>query len=116
MRDEILHIMHRNHIKEVSGHFIEEWHQKLHNNTTPDDVVICAAYLAFLRGNGDRAVFYRVLEEGGVSRQRLAKFRAAHQVRAHFLWRPQGRLDRRVREFPAHPEIRAFRDRPGKRG
>jgi alpha-glucan,water dikinase len=27
---------------------MEEWHQKLHNNTTPDDVPICSAYLAFL--------------------------------------------------------------------
>src|SRR5262249_4976413 len=54
IRDEILHIMRRNHIKEVGGHFIEEWHQKLHNNTTPDDVVICQAYLEFLRSNGDR--------------------------------------------------------------
>src|SRR5262249_28079135 len=58
VRDEILHIMHRNHLKEVSGNFIEEWHQKLHNNTTPDDVVICEAYLAFLHGNGDRGAFY----------------------------------------------------------
>lgn len=74
VRDEILHIMHRNHIKETSGHFIEEWHQKLHNNTTPDDVAICAGYLAFLRGNGDTGAFYRVLEEAGVSRQRLRGF------------------------------------------
>lgn len=27
---------------------MEEWHQKLHNNTTPDDVPICQAYIAFL--------------------------------------------------------------------
>jgi hypothetical protein len=27
---------------------MEEWHQKLHNNTTPDDVPICKAYIAFL--------------------------------------------------------------------
>jgi alpha-glucan,water dikinase len=74
VRDEILHIMHRNHLKEVGGHFIEEWHQKLHNNTTPDDIVICQAYLAFLRSHGDRAAFYRALEEGGVPRQRLRSF------------------------------------------
>jgi alpha-glucan,water dikinase len=74
VRDEILHIMHRNHIKESAGHFIEEWHQKLHNNTTPDDVVICQAYLAFLRSNGDGGTFYRTLEEGGVTRARLQGF------------------------------------------
>ncbi|HZY86788.1 MAG TPA: PEP/pyruvate-binding domain-containing protein, partial [Gemmataceae bacterium] len=74
VRDEILQIMHRNHIKEIGGHFIEEWHQKLHNNTTPDDVVICEAYLAFLRANGDVPTFYRKLGEGGVTRDRLRGF------------------------------------------
>lgn len=74
VRDEILHIMHRNDIKESAGHFIEEWHQKLHNNTTPDDVVICQAYLAFMRSNGDLDVFYRTLEQGGVTRARLQGF------------------------------------------
>ncbi len=74
IRDEILNIMHRHHVKEVSGHFLEEWHQKLHNNTTPDDVVICEAYLAFLGSNGNLGSFYKVLEAGGVTRQRLQSF------------------------------------------
>jgi alpha-glucan,water dikinase len=74
IRDEILNIMHRHHIKEVSGHFLEEWHQKLHNNTTPDDIVICEAYLEFLRSGGSRDRFYQVLEAGGVTRQRLESF------------------------------------------
>ena len=74
IRDEILNIMHRHHIKEVSGHFLEEWHQKLHNNTTPDDLVICEAYVAFLRSQGNRDVFYQTLEAGGVTRQRLESF------------------------------------------
>ncbi|MCL5096116.1 MAG: hypothetical protein M1608_01005 [Candidatus Omnitrophica bacterium] len=74
IRDEILNIMHRHQVKEVSGHFLEEWHQKLHNNTTPDDVVICQAYLDFLRSNGNRDRFYQVLSEGGVARERLESF------------------------------------------
>ncbi len=74
IRDEILNIMHRHHIKEVSGHFMEEWHQKLHNNTTPDDVVICEAYLQFLRHNGDLDLFYRTLADGGVTRRRLQSY------------------------------------------
>ena len=74
VRDEVLNIMHRRHIKEVSGHFLEEWHQKLHNNTTPDDVVICEAYLAFLKENGSLEAFYRRLEEGGVSKARLESY------------------------------------------
>lgn len=74
IRDEILQIMHRHHIKEVAGHFLEEWHQKLHNNTTPDDVVICEAYLEFLRADGHLDRFYEKLREGGVTRERLESF------------------------------------------
>jgi len=74
VRDEILRIMHRHHIKEVSGHFLEEWHQKLHNNTTPDDVVICEGYLGFLKSDGNLDEFYRILERGGVTRERLQSY------------------------------------------
>jgi alpha-glucan, water dikinase len=81
VRDEILRIMHRHHIKEVSGHFLEEWHQKLHNNTTPDDVVICEAYLGFLRSDGNLEVFYRILGAGGVTRERLQGF--DRPIRSH---------------------------------
>jgi alpha-glucan,water dikinase len=74
IRDEVLNIMHRLHIKEVSGHFMEEWHQKLHNNTTPDDVVICEAYLGFLKNNGNLDLFYKILEAGGITKERLESF------------------------------------------
>jgi len=74
VRDGILNIMHRHHIKEVSGRFMEQWHQKLHNNTTPDDVVICEAYLSFLRENGNLDLFYRKLQEGGVTKKRLESY------------------------------------------
>lgn len=74
IRDEILNIMHRHHVKEVTGHFLEEWHQKLHNNTTPDDIVICEAYLEFLRSNGNRDRFYETLRNGGVTKERLENF------------------------------------------
>jgi alpha-glucan,water dikinase len=74
IRDEILQIMHRHHVKEVSGHFLEEWHQKLHNNTTPDDIVICEAYIEFLRSNGNQQRFYETLQSGGVTRERLQSF------------------------------------------
>jgi alpha-glucan,water dikinase len=74
VRDEVLNIMHRHHIKEVSGHFMEEWHQKLHNNTTPDDMVICQAYIDFLRSNGNLDCFYKQLEAGGVTKNRLESY------------------------------------------
>ncbi|KJR43545.1 alpha-glucan water dikinase, chloroplastic [Candidatus Magnetoovum chiemensis] len=74
IRDEILQIMHRHKIKEVSGHFMEEWHQKLHNNTTPDDIAICEAYLDFLKSNGDLKTFYDTLNRAGVTKERLENF------------------------------------------
>lgn len=74
IRDEILLIMHRHHIKEVGGTWMEQWHQKLHNNTTPDDVVICEAFLAFLQANGDVRAYHDALAAGGVTAQRLASF------------------------------------------
>src|SRR5512140_3073767 len=85
VRDEVLNIMHRHNIKEVSGHFMEEWHQKLHNNTTPDDVVICEAYLEFLRSNGNQDRFYQTLEAGGVTRQRLESFERPIRSSPHFV-------------------------------
>ena len=74
IRDEILNIMHRHHIKEVKGTWMEEWHQKLHNNTTPDDIPICEAYIAFLKSNGDNGQYWRVLSDAGITRQRLEGF------------------------------------------
>jgi alpha-glucan,water dikinase len=81
VRDEVLNIMHRHHIKEVAGHFMEEWHQKLHNNATPDDIVICQAYLEFLRSNGNLDRFYKKLEESGVTRERLQSYE--RPIRSH---------------------------------
>lgn len=59
---------------------MEQWHQKLHNNTTPDDVPICEAYLLFLEdgvranGPGSLDVFWAALAERGLSKARLASF------------------------------------------
>jgi alpha-glucan,water dikinase len=87
IRDEILNIMHRHRIKEVSGRFMEEWHQKLHNNTTPDDVVICEALLEFLRTDGNLDLFYKTLETGGVTRERLQSY--DRPIRSHPDFVPQ---------------------------
>ena len=65
VRDEILNIMHRNHIGEKRGTWMEDWHQKLHNNTTPDDVAICEAFIAFLKSNGDNGAYWSVLSDAG---------------------------------------------------
>jgi len=74
IRDGILIIIQKHNRGWGKGSFMEEWHQKLHNNTTPDDCVIGDAYLAFLRSNGNLKVFYDVLNAGGVTRERMAAY------------------------------------------
>ena len=74
VRDEILHIMHRHSIPETSGHFYEQWHQKLHNNTTPDDIPICEALLAYLKSGGDKGKYWDHLKKNGITRERLASY------------------------------------------
>lgn len=80
IRDEILHIMHRHHIGEKRGTWMEDWHQKLHNNTTPDDIVICEAYIIFLENNGDNGAYWRHLTDNGITRERLEGFDRAIKV------------------------------------
>lgn len=41
---------------------MEEWHQKLHNNTSPDDVIICQALLAYLEHDLDIRVYWQTLQ------------------------------------------------------
>ena len=69
IRMGILHVMRDNGIREghrpgIECHFLESWHQKLHTNTTPEDITICEAYLAFL-GSGDMGDFWRVAWDNG---------------------------------------------------
>ena len=73
IRDEILNIFHKFHISEKIDSFYEQWHQKLHNNTTPDDIVICQALVNFLRTNNIQE-FWNTLNYGGVNKQRLESF------------------------------------------
>jgi len=74
IRDEILHIMHRNGIPETPmNNFYEQWHQKLHNNTTPDDIIICEALLNFLY-SGNIEDYRNTLKAGGISKERLASY------------------------------------------
>jgi alpha-glucan,water dikinase len=74
IRDDILQIMHRHKIKEDSAYFMEQWHQKLHNNATPDDIAICEACLALLRAGGKLDVFYATLQQRGITRERLRSY------------------------------------------
>lgn len=78
IRHGILNIMRNHGIKEghrpgIECKFIEQWHQKLHTNSAPDDITICEGYLAFL-GSGNPDDMFRVIwENGKITREDLGK-------------------------------------------
>ncbi|XP_057856016.1 alpha-glucan water dikinase, chloroplastic isoform X2 [Cryptomeria japonica] len=71
IRDEILVIQRNNDCK---GGMMEEWHQKLHNNTSPDDVVICQALLDYIKNDFDIKFYWNTLNSNGVTKERLASY------------------------------------------
>jgi alpha-glucan,water dikinase len=46
----------------------------LHNNTTPDDIPICEALLAYLRSGGNMAKYWEVLTAAKITKERLASY------------------------------------------
>ncbi|XP_065873488.1 alpha-glucan water dikinase, chloroplastic [Euphorbia lathyris] len=76
IRDEILVIQRNNDCK---GGMMEEWHQKLHNNTSPDDVVICQALIDYITNDFDISVYWKTLNDNGITKERLLSYdRAIH--------------------------------------
>ncbi|XP_074274451.1 alpha-glucan water dikinase, chloroplastic isoform X2 [Silene latifolia] len=76
IRDEILVIQRNNDCK---GGFMEEWHQKLHNNTSPDDVIICQAVRDYIKSDFDISVYWKTLNDNGITKERLLSYdRAIH--------------------------------------
>ncbi|RLN13330.1 alpha-glucan water dikinase, chloroplastic isoform X2 [Panicum miliaceum] len=76
IRDEILVIQRNNDCK---GGMMEEWHQKLHNNTSPDDVVICQALIEYIKSDFDISVYWDTLNKNGITIERLLSYdRAIH--------------------------------------
>ncbi|GMJ09703.1 STARCH EXCESS 1 [Hibiscus trionum] len=76
IRDEILVIQRNNR---CGGGMMEEWHQKLHNNTSPDDVIICQALIDHIKSDFDINVYWKTLNENGITKQRLLSYdRAIH--------------------------------------
>ncbi|CAL8469831.1 g9373 [Coccomyxa elongata] len=71
IRDEILTVQSNNGAK---GGMMEEWHQKLHNNTSPDDVVICQALLAYIDAGLDISAYWTTLQAANITKERLAGF------------------------------------------
>ncbi|KAJ7953577.1 alpha-glucan water dikinase, chloroplastic [Quillaja saponaria] len=76
IRDEILVIQRNNDCK---GGMMEEWHQKLHNNTSPDDVIICQALIDYIKSDFDVGVYWKTLNTNGITKERLLSYdRAIH--------------------------------------
>ncbi|KAK9276289.1 hypothetical protein L1049_005820 [Liquidambar formosana] len=76
IRDEILVIQRNNDCK---GAMMEEWHQKLHNNTSPDDVIICQALIDYIKSDFDISVYWKTLNSNGITKERLLSYdRAIH--------------------------------------
>ncbi|KAG5522132.1 hypothetical protein RHGRI_034352 [Rhododendron griersonianum] len=71
IRDEILVVQRNNDCK---GGMMEEWHQKLHNNTSPDDVVICKALIDYIKSDFDVSVYWKTLKENGITKERLLSY------------------------------------------
>ncbi|OEH76639.1 alpha-glucan water dikinase [Cyclospora cayetanensis] len=101
IRDKILEIMHKHHIPE-HGSFYEQWHQKLHNNTTPDDIGICRAVIAFLESRGDLSAFWRVLSDHGITKERLASYERKITMEPHLV---QTNINELVNDFKAYLSV-----------
>ena len=83
----ILQIMRDNGIKEghrpgIEDAFIQQWHQKLHSNTTVDDIYICEAYLHFLHTGVWEDFWTYLFDNHGLTRDDLAEMKAG--------WRTEG--------------------------
>ncbi|XP_038994051.1 alpha-glucan water dikinase, chloroplastic-like [Hibiscus syriacus] len=71
IRDEILVIQRNNDCK---GGMMEQWHQKLHNNTSPDDVVICQALMDYIKSDFDISIYWKTLNENGITKERFLSY------------------------------------------
>ncbi|KAL6007085.1 hypothetical protein ACLOJK_032581 [Asimina triloba] len=81
IRDEILVIQRNNDCK---GGIMEEWHQKLHNNTSPDDIVICQALMDYIKSDFDIGVYWKTLNSNGITKERLLSYDRAIHSEPHF--------------------------------
>jgi len=80
IRDEILVLQRETDTK---GGMMEEWHQKIHNNTSADDIGICLALLAYAQ-DLDINKYWATLQQHGIDRNRLASYDRAICSEPHF--------------------------------
>ncbi|XP_026422390.1 alpha-glucan water dikinase, chloroplastic-like [Papaver somniferum] len=81
IRDEILVVQRNNN---CSGGMMEEWHQKLHNNTSPDDVIICQALIDYIKSDFDISVYWNTLNSNGITKERLLSYDRGIHSEPHF--------------------------------
>ncbi|KAL3630994.1 hypothetical protein CASFOL_023978 [Castilleja foliolosa] len=81
IRDEILVVQRKNDCK---GGMMEQWHQKLHNNTSPDDVVICQALIDYIKNDFDIKVYWKTLNDNGITKERLLSYDRAIRSEPNF--------------------------------
>ncbi|KAK7858548.1 alpha-glucan water dikinase 2, partial [Quercus suber] len=81
IRDEILVLQRNNDCK--TG-MMEEWHQKLHNNSSPDDAIICEALLNYVRSGFRIDVYWQTLNANGLSKEKLASYDRPIVSEPHF--------------------------------
>ena len=67
--------MQKNQLRKTSrNNFYQDWHVKLHNNNTPDDIIICQAVINFLKAKGDLSVYWKTLNDNGITREKLQSY------------------------------------------
>ncbi|XP_057975075.1 alpha-glucan water dikinase 2 isoform X2 [Malania oleifera] len=81
IRDEILLVQRSNDCK---GGMMEEWHQKLHNNSSPDDVIICQALLNYVRSGFKIDAYWQTLNANGLTKGILASYDRPIVSEPHF--------------------------------
>ncbi|KAK1554436.1 hypothetical protein Q3G72_012125 [Acer saccharum] len=81
IRDEIL-VLQRNH--DCKTGMMEEWHQKLHNNTSSDDVIICEALLNYVKCGFKIDAYWHTLNTNGLTKQKLASYDRPIVSEPHF--------------------------------
>ncbi|KAK4433529.1 Alpha-glucan water dikinase, chloroplastic [Sesamum alatum] len=59
---------------DCNGGMMEEWHQKLHNNTSPDDVVISQALIEYIKSELDISIYWKTLNENGITKERFLSY------------------------------------------
>uniref|UniRef100_A0A7S0RVE0 Pyruvate phosphate dikinase AMP/ATP-binding domain-containing protein n=1 Tax=Pyramimonas obovata TaxID=1411642 RepID=A0A7S0RVE0_9CHLO len=94
IRLEILNILRKNGIREghrpgIECQFLEGWHQKLHSNTTVEDIAICEAYIHFQCCGDPGQFWWHLFEYGGITREMMANMKCG--------WRSDG-----IKADPVH--------------